>query len=48
MSFNEQNLIIFIQNEPCLYNVTLQDYHDKDAKDNAWARVASKVGFPGK
>lgn len=44
---NDENVIIMVQNEPCLYNITCRDYHDRNAKTNAWNRVASKLNANG-
>lgn len=46
--FNEENLLIYLQNEPCLYDITKRDYHDRLMKQNAWERIAQKLNSNGK
>ena len=43
----DENLIIQVENFPCLYNITLKEYKDVKAKDNAWAVVSAAIGSSG-
>ncbi|XP_050672977.1 uncharacterized protein LOC126970871 [Leptidea sinapis] len=38
-----ETLILAIEKVPCLWNITHEDYHNKDVRDSAWEQVCKEV-----